>query len=349
MTSMAFLFVIALCSAIAGTALTAVILQLARKQGWFDVPNHRSSHTTPTPRGGGASIVAITLAAELIAWTTGYLGTPQFVALCVGGALVAGVGALDDVRSLAIRWRLFAQFVAGTIAVAALATSAAISFDEIRVSLLGVGGVVTVIGIVWMTNLYNFMDGIDGIAGLQGVVAGASAATLFALTRQTGLAIVVTALGGGLVGFLIFNWEPARVFMGDVGSGFLGFTFAVLAIGGDHTSGVSALWIVVPLSPFIADTSVALVRRTANGARIGSAHREHLYQRLVQRGHTHRTVTTGFALWAAAMAALSIAGYNYPGQAWPILVAVIASTAVAYHLGSRQARGAPSNADRAEK
>ena len=345
MTRVTFVLLIVLGSAITGATLTAAVLRFARKQGWFDVPNHRSSHTTPTPRGGGASIVAITLAAELIAWRMGYFGMPRFGALFVGGALVAGVGALDDVRGLSIRWRLLAQFVAGTIAVAALSTVAAISFDGMSISLAGVGGVITVVGIVWMTNLYNFMDGIDGIAGLQGVVASASATALFVLTGQAGLASVAAALLGALIGFLVFNWEPARIFMGDVASGFLGFTFAVLAISGDHGNGVSAVWILIPLSPFIADTSVALVSRIAHGARIGSAHREHLYQRLVQNGHSHRVVAASFGLWAAAMATLSIVGYDYPSQTWPIFAAAIASTAAAYRFASSRTRSSPSASD----
>ena len=343
MNRVSFLFVaIALCSTAGSAALTDATLRLARARGWFDLPNDRSSHTAPTPRGGGISIVVMTLGAELILWSRGHLDTPQLMALLIGGMLVACVGALDDIRSVAIRWRLTAQFVAGTIAVAALATSSALSFDGIRLSLTGVGGAASVVGIVWMTNLYNFMDGIDGIAGSQGVVASAVAAVLFALTDQAGLSVTATALCGAIIGFLIFNWAPARVFMGDVGSCFLGFTFAVLAIAGDHQGGVSAVWILLPLSPFIADTAVALVSRVARGARVGSAHREHLYQRLVQNGYTHSTVALRFGIWAAAMGCLSIFGHTRPaGQGWPILLLTAASTVGIYRGAARKARRIP--------
>ena len=325
------LLVLVLASTAIAAVITSVIIRLARTRGWLDIPNHRSSHTSPTPRGGGLSVVLVTLATELCARGLGYLELRQFLALFVGGGLVAGIGALDDIRNVSVRWRLTIQFAAAALAVAALTAPSALSFATIRLPLAGVGGAVAVVAVVWMTNLYNFMDGTDGIAGLQGLVAALSAATIFALANQRALSCVSIALAGALVGFLMFNWAPARVFMGDVCSGFLGFTFAVMAIAGDVPDGVSVVWILLPLSPFIVDATVVLLKRTLNGAQPGTAHRDHAYQRLSD-AYSHSTVALCFGLWAILLSALSIVGYVKPMHAWHILGVSEALSVVAYIL-----------------
>lgn len=301
----------ALGALVASAAGTGLVLRAARARGVLDVPNHRSSHTTPTPRGGGVAIVGVVLAAELALVAVGLLAPWRFYALALGGSAVAAVGAWDDLHNASARARLAVHLTAGAIALAALAHGTAW-----HGTLLGVPvpawavWVVALLWIVWLTNLYNFMDGIDGIAGMQGVVVGIAAAA--ALTGAApGLALVGAVLGGAAAGFLVFNWAPASIFMGDVGSGFLGATFAILIIAAFATGTRGAIVPLAALAPFIIDATITLALRTARGEQVTAAHRSHLYQRLVQRGWSHRAVTVvyGIAGVVAALAAAALLKY----------------------------------------
>jgi Fuc2NAc and GlcNAc transferase len=160
------------------------------------------------------------------------------------------------------------------------------------------GGALAALGIVWLTNLYNFMDGIDGIAAAEAVVVGMGGALLVA-GRSPPLALVSVVVAAAAAGFLVWNWPPARLFMGDVGSGFLGFVFGGLALGSERAHALPAvLWLVL-LGPFFLDATVTLVRRVARGERWYAAHRSHAYQRAVQGGWSHGRV-------AASVAGLSL-------------------------------------------
>lgn len=319
---------------------TRFLIGAAHSRGVLDIPNQRSSHSRPTPRGGGAAIVAVVLLAEVYAVLAGLLDRPTAVALALGGALVAAVGAWDDVHSLSARARLLVHFASAAIAVSAIANVGGISIGDARVPLTLVPGVICVLGTVWMTNLYNFMDGIDGIAGAEAVVSAVVACLIFFWSGQPGLAIAAVAVAGGAAGFLVFNWPPARIFMGDVGSGFLGFTFAVLALSGDRAGGASSIWILLPLLPFVVDSTVTLARRALSGQAIASAHREHLYQRLTQAGRSHAYVARIFSGSAVVLGAVSLVGSWHPEYALSLLAGSFALSFVAYLVLLRGA-GAP--------
>ena len=275
----------------------------------LDIPNQRSSHTRPTPRGGGLVIVLgflIGLGLWLLQQNT---LSPRALGWLAGALLVAAIGFVDDLRPLPAVPRLVTQ-----LAGAALLTLAGV--QERQMPLL----VALPLGFVYIavvTNIYNFMDGIDGLASTQAIVAGVALAIAGGLVNNP-----LVATGGGLLaatslGFLVYNRPPARLFMGDVGSTFLGFSFAGLSLLGNIGVGGGQLpfeFGVVILAPFLFDGLLTLARRILRGERWYAAHRSHYYQRLVQRGMSHGQVTSlyaGLAIVAAA-AALAGLGANQP-------------------------------------
>ena len=269
----------------------------------LDVPNERSLHRKPTPRGGGIAIVLVTLLGLVL--LAGARAIPSSIAWSIvpGGALVAGVGWLDDRRGVSARIRVLVH------AVAALWTVGWIwGGDPAPLAILGG------IGIVWAINLYNFMDGIDGLAAGEAVSVGAIAGVLLLATGQPALATAAFLIAAASLGFLGWNWAPARIFMGDAGSGFLGYSFTTLALLSHHADAVSLLLWMLLAGVFLFDATVTLLRRMARGERWYQAHRSHAYQRLVQAGMTHGRVTAlallvnlglGLLAWLAQSGRLS--------------------------------------------
>lgn len=281
--------------------LTPLLAAGARRRGLLDVPNARSSHIVATPRTGGAAFVPAFLVGMVIVETQGAL--TYEARLVVGSAAVlALLGLADDLRSLSASARLLVQ--------AAVACALVLVLDwQLLPSLLPswIGIAVTVLWIVACTNAYNFMDGIDGIAGGQAIVAGLGWAVLgFVIGSPPAAAIglLVTAAVGG---FLIYNWAPARVFMGDAGSAFLGFLFGAmpLAVGEDGPG--SMIWAALLVWPFLFDTGFTLVRRIRRREDIFSAHRSHLYQRLTIAGSSHSSVAMLYVILALIGVVASIA------------------------------------------
>jgi UDP-N-acetylmuramyl pentapeptide phosphotransferase/UDP-N-acetylglucosamine-1-phosphate transferase len=267
----------------------------------LDVPNARSSHSVPTPRGGGIAIVAGFLVG-LGAWLlSGETLSIRAVGWLVGAVLVAAVSFVDDLRSLPALPRLAAHAVG-----ALLLTLAGVQERELPLLLA------LPLAFVWValvTNVYNFMDGIDGLAASQAVIAGLALAVAGMLVVNPLVAVCGALLAAASAGFLPHNLPPARLFMGDVGSTFLGFNFAGLSLLGNLGVGGGRLPIefgVVILAPFLFDGIVTLALRVARGERWYEAHRSHYYQRLVMRGLSHAQVTSLYAGVAvlAAMAAL---------------------------------------------
>jgi UDP-N-acetylmuramyl pentapeptide phosphotransferase/UDP-N-acetylglucosamine-1-phosphate transferase len=266
----------------------------------LDVPNQRSMHSRPTPRGGGLVIVAGFLVGLLVWLAAGGSLSPRAVGWLLGALLVAAVSFVDDLRPLPAAPRL-ATHVLG----AAILTLAGTQTAELLP--------VAFVYITLVTNVYNFMDGIDGLATAQAIIAGSALAIAGLL-----LANPLIATAGGLLtvasaGFLVFNLPPARVFMGDVGSTFLGFSFAGLTLLGNIGVGGGRLPVefgLIILAPFLFDSLVTLARRMLRGERWYTAHCSHFYQRLVQRGLSHGRVTSLYAGFAVIAAAAGLAGLN---------------------------------------
>lgn len=289
---------------------TGVGVELVRRwadRRLLDIPNARSSHARPTPRGGGAAIVVavltgwviflVLLRGRLMVGEVGYLA---------GAWLIAVVSWLDDLYTVGAKTRLAAHGAGATIALATLGGWPLLELPVVGVVSLGPGGVaLAALWIIGLTNAYNFMDGIDGIAGAQGVIAGLGWALLGAHTRAPGVAALGAMLGVACLVFLCWNWAPARIFLGDVGSAFLGYSFAVLPLLAREESPDASLvgsWPLLALLlvwAFVGDTALTFIRRLAKGERVLEAHRTHLYQRLVIRGHPQARIALlylGFAL-----------------------------------------------------
>ena len=203
--------------------LTGQVRKYALRHAVLDHPNQRSSHRTPIPTGGGVAIAAALLAAIVVAGSTGMAPRPVAIAL-LGGLPVALIGWIDDRRGLGALPRLTVQVAAACWAIAWLGGFPAIRLGLDRFDLGFAGPLVGVFGIVWAINCFNFMDGIDGLAGGEAVVVGGAGAVILALIGDPGLALLSALIAAASAGFLAWNWHPARIFMGDAGSGFLGLS-----------------------------------------------------------------------------------------------------------------------------
>ena len=287
--------------------LTWLLRRYALASSLMDVPNARSSHSVPTPRGGGVAIVICFLLAVLGLAVTGHVDSAAAYALCGAGGLVAVVGFLDDHGHIAARWRLLGHFAAATWALFWMGGLPAISLFGTVVDLGWFGHVMAAIYLVWLLNLYNFMDGIDGIASVEAVCACVGGALLYAwLGSAAGSLITVLSLAAAVIGFLIWNFPPARIFMGDAGSGFLGITLGVLSLQAAAASPqLFWAWLIL-LGVFVVDATFTLLRRLLRGERVYEAHRSHAYQYASRHYGRHLPVTLAVAainlLWLLPIA-----------------------------------------------
>jgi Fuc2NAc and GlcNAc transferase len=280
-----------IATVLTGSALlTLLARRLALARGLVDVPNVRSSHQLSTPRGGGIAIVLVTTAALSVLAARATLGLPCYLAMAGGGLAVALVGLFDDHCSLPSWARLVVHFAAAVWAVAWLGGLPPVRMGGYLTQPGWAGDVIAVLGITWVLNLFNFMDGIDGIAASEAVfVALAGAWLTGAAGGEVGSAALVLAAACG--GFLLWNRPPAKIFMGDVGSGYVGYAIATLALAAARHSPV-AVWVWLILGGvFFVDATVTLVRRLISGERVYQAHRSHAYQWLARRWRSHGRVT----------------------------------------------------------
>ncbi len=327
-----------LVAAAAGTALLAAgltrwLIRHAPRFGLEDIPNHRSSHQRTTPRGGGIAFVVASALGLAAVIGSGHVGLPPpaWLAAFAGGLMLAVVGLVDDLRPLGQRLRLACQCLAVALIVqaglrdVAVATAAAPTLAwspellDPSMPWLWLLGIVAALAGVWWINLFNFMDGTDGLAAGQ---------ALFLLLAYLGLRALSLAADGGpgpagidpidwlalllaaaLVGFLPFNWSPARIFMGDAGSLFLGVAIFLVAMHSVTSGRISPWFWPIAAGSFICDASATLVRRQLSGQNVFSAHRSHFYQRLSRRWADHRRVALVYSAinisWFLPLALLS--------------------------------------------
>jgi len=301
--------------AVLSTIFTGLLRRYAVSRQLMDRPNERSSHSVPIPRGGGVAIVIAFLGGLLVSGD----GTASAVttALLGGGICVAVVGFIDDHGHIAARWRLLAHFSCAAwilywIGVPRLELMGS-AFD-----LGALGAVLAALYLVWMLNLYNFMDGIDGIAGGEALIVGAGGTAIYwlaglPLAGDVGLPAL---LASAALGFLVWNFPPAKIFMGDAGSGFLGLMLGALSLQAAVTRPVLLWCWLVLLGVFIVDATVTLIRRLLRGERVYEAHRSHAYQHAARQAGAHRPVTLAVVAinvfwllpWALAIAAGWIEG-----------------------------------------
>ncbi|WP_212590470.1 MraY family glycosyltransferase [Williamwhitmania taraxaci] len=260
--------------------MTYFVRKWALNKSILDEPNERSSHSIPTPRGGGIAIA--------ITWflAIGFLFFQKDIDLALFSALLCGIpisviGLVDDVFTISPKLRLFIQTASATLALIFLGglNSIDVGFSLLTVPYLF--SIIAIIGIVWFTNLFNFLDGIDGYISAEVIFIGFSFFLLFG-----GIAPVL--LAAITAGFLVWNWQPAKIFMGDVGSTLLGFTIGVFAVYYQNSGDSSIIIWLMLTSLFWFDASLTLFRRWRNGETLSKAHKKHAYQRIVQSGFSHQ-------------------------------------------------------------
>jgi len=300
---------------------TGIIRRYSINRSLIDIPNERSSHQVPTPRGGGLSISLVILSSVLILFFLDYFSWKQTLALFAGGALVSLTGWLDDHRDLPTLFRAISYLLASCWAVYWLTGFAGFHTTSQPV-LSAIFSIIMILGITWLTNLYNFMDGTDAIAAIEAITVATFAAYLIG-GPDNGIVVLCVVLLAANAGFLCWNWPPARIFMGDVGSCLTGFIFGCLILLTEITGVLSfQVWLIL-LSVFIVDATLTLFMRIARGEKWYSAHRSHAYQRLVQAGLSHRQLAVAvlliniLLLWPAAWLI-----HARPGFDWQVMLLV---------------------------
>lgn len=316
--------------AVAACTFALSALCVAGSRRWavkrlLDIPNDRSSHTRPTPRGGGIGIVIGVFIGAWSLFAAQKLSIPveEIAALSLGGGIMALAGWLDDVHRLPYRIRLVVQAICSAIILVAIGYFHIIKvpfIGNLHLSLIGIP--FALLWIVGLTNAYNFMDGIDGLAGGQAVIAGLAWAIMGLLGDQSFAYLMGITLAASSLGFLVHNWPPARIFMGDVGSAFIGFTLAVIPVIAGQKNPLTLVAGFLVVWPFIFDTSFTLIRRLARGENIFLAHRSHIYQRLVVAGYSHRYVTLIYMGMASIGAVVALLWYRQAPFVSAIVIAL---------------------------
>ncbi|OHW39719.1 glycosyltransferase family 4 protein [Pseudomonas sp. 06C 126] len=326
--------------ALVSLALTALLRQYALHRSIIDIPNARSSHTVPTPRGGGVAIV-LTFAASLV-WLAyvELITVAQSAALLGAGLLIAVIGFMDDHGHIAARWRLLGHFFAAIWTLSWMQGLPAITAFGVTFDLGWAGHVLAVFYLVWMLNLYNFMDGIDGLASLQAICACLALTLIYFLGGHQSMIWAPLLLSVSVAGFLYWNFPPARIFMGDAGSGFLGIILGGLSIQAAWAGSEFFFAWLIMLGVFIVDATFTLIRRLARGDKVYEAHRSHAYQFASRQYGRHLPVTIAVAVinvvWLFPLA-LAVALFGLDAGLGTVIAYVpLVFLAVKYRAGQRE-------------
>ena len=272
--------------------VTFLMLRISPRIGLASQPNHRSSHNKATPHGGGLGFVVVFLFALFLLFLFGNIDSIFLVVFVGCGSFVAGVGLLDDIYHIAARWRFSAYLSAVTLGMILLGGLPPVNIANQSLDLGLLGDIGAVFLLLWWLNLYNFMDGIDGLAAVEALSMSLGAALLIWLgvgisPDIEGTYLLLLLLAASVLGFLVWNKPPAKIFMGDVGSTFLGFALGMLAVG-SMVQGLLTAWTWLILGGvFIVDATVTLLQRIINGERWHEAHRSHAYQKVAIRLTSH--------------------------------------------------------------
>ena len=304
---------------------TGVFRKYALKKNLLDIPNSRSSHSSPTPRGAGIVFVILTILTTLITEILYANSISESIFVLLAFTVVALLGAIDDLYNLSPKLRLSIQLAAS---LAVLFTAGSIPtiqlFSDISITSPLIAGTIFTVGLIWMLNLFNFMDGTDGYAALEGIFISITGGVLLILA-QSAFWVWPFALAISLLGFLPWNLPTAKVFMGDVGSSFIGFFIACIALL-SHQENTISIWIWLILSGvFAVDATVTLLRRLILGNRYSDAHRTHAYQLITRKYGNHwralKYASTLNIFWLLPMA---IVAFIWPTIAF--LLCIVAYT-----------------------
>ncbi len=318
-------------------ALTWYLRHYALAKNIMDIPNSRSSHNVPTPRGGGiAFIIAFLLALPFIAYF-GFTVLPVSVALVGSGLLVATLGFFDDRGHVPAHFRLLGHFSASIFALHCLGGMPTVLFAGGTLHAGFFLNCLAAFYLVWILNLYNFMDGIDGLAGIEAISVCLGGSLLYWLNGDYAAMGLPLVLAASVAGFVWWNFPAARIFMGDAGSGFLGLVLGILSI---HATTVNSQffwsWLIL-LGVFIVDATVTLLFRLCRGCKLYEAHRSHAYQHAVRfcRGHVGVTFSIFIVnvIWLFPMAMLVGKGYLSGSTGLLIAYLPLIIVAIAFKAG----------------
>ena len=333
-------WMLVLATAVCSLLLTAALRRYALSRSLMDIPNARSSHTVPTPRGGGVAIVLSFLLMVPVLAFFGGLSWSLALGLLGAGGWVAVVGFLDDHGHIAARWRLLAHFGGATWALFWLGGLPPLQIAGVNLNLGWFGHIAAAFYLVWLLNLYNFMDGIDGIAGVEAITVCVGGALLYAVLGQTGLALLPLLLAAASAGFLYWNFPPAKIFMGDAGSGFLGLVLGTLSLQAAWVA-PQLLWSwLILLAVFVVDATWTLMRRWVRGDKVYEAHRSHAYQYASRRHGRHLPVTVAVLAinlgWLLPIALLVGGGYLDGLLGFLVASAPLVFLAMKYGAGTQE-------------
>ncbi len=305
--------------------LTGSLRRYALYREVLDVPNARSAHETPMPRGGGVAFVIGVLV--MLPWLeqARFLAPNGSVALVSAGVFIASLGFLDDHGHVPSAFRLLGHLVAAVLALYWVGGMPEIVFGAFVLPKGLIANSFALFYLVWLLNLYNFMDGIDGLAGIEALSVCFGMAGLYLLTGDQSLAVVPLVLAAGVLGFLCWNFPRARIFMGDAGSGFLGFVLGVLSIqAAVFDMRFFWSWVII-LGVFITDATYTLLYRLLHGEKVYQAHATHAYQRASRRFKSHPKVTmTVLAINLIWLLPISwCVGLGFVAPIWGVLVAYV--------------------------
>lgn len=281
-----------LIAALGSWVLTAALRRYALARSVMDIPNERSSHQQPTPRGGGVAIVvSFLLLAFSLEITASYTPHAGAIALLGGCVWIAVIGFLDDHGHIPAKWRLLAHFVGAGWVLYWLGGLPAMQIFGVTVYMGWVGYIAGGLYLVWLLNLYNFMDGIDGLASVEAICVSLGGAVLYTILGYPQLAIAPVLLACAVGGFLFWNFPRAKIFMGDAGSGFLGMALGVMSLQAAWVAPhLLYCWLIL-FGVFIVDATLTLFRRLLRGDKVYEAHRSHAYQFASRRYGSHVPVT----------------------------------------------------------
>lgn len=321
---------------------TWLLRRYALARQLMDIPNARSSHSVATPRGGGVAFVVAYSAALLWLAASGLIERNLLVGLLGAGLLVAAIGFVDDLKHVPARWRLLAHSAAAAWLLAWLGLPV-LSIGSLSIELGGGGYIVLGLALVWLLNLFNFMDGIDGLAGIEAITVCLAGVVCYALIGLPLMGLPALLLACAVFGFVVWNWPPAKIFMGDAGSGFLGIILGGLAL---HAASVDPrlLWCwLILMGVFVLDATWTLVRRLARGDKVYEAHRSHAYQYASREFGAHRPVTLAVLFinlgWLLPWAAVLALGHVDGVSALLMAYLPLAVLAVWFRAGSLEKAG----------
>jgi Fuc2NAc and GlcNAc transferase len=321
--------------------VSAVIVGFMRRyavqKNMVDRPNIRSSHTSPTPRGGGVAIVMSFLAGSITLFLFQLTDARVTLALVAGGCAIGSIGFLDDRQQLSAKSRFAVHLATAVFVVFLLGGLPEPTLTRWGVGELWIGAILAVGAFVWGTNLFNFMDGIDGIAGSEAIFVSTAGAWLNWMNGgDPGMTAAMLCLSASCMGFLVWNWPPARIFMGDAGSGFLGFTLTALALTTSQRGKIPIEVLPILGGVFLVDSTITLIRRVLRGDRWLEPHRMHAYQHLARRWRAHQPVTISVIainlLWLLPWAWLAASVPSY--APWCLAAALIPLVALVIAAGA---------------